>query len=144
MALQDYNIIPALGATIIHHVHGKLKERDASESLIITQPDNTRPIGVGDNLARTALQLASAENLGKEQVRKAYVSHIPFVEENTKEKGIYIVFETPVEGHLPRSVTRQYVTPEYMDYCLVKVGYRLQQQAVNDVLEFLTNGVVPA
>jgi hypothetical protein len=132
---------------------------------VITPPDYTLSIG-NNNMLRTSIHIANKQqkievsegsaapvipvNIGTMKPefieRVAHISNLQHKEEGTNETSIVVVFQTNTQNPkaYPVTVTRHYVSKEYLDNKFIKVAYRDIGKIDDEIYVFLVDGKTPA
>lgn len=131
---------------------------------IVTRPDYSSLIG-NNNMLRTSIHIANKkkEIEAKEDgsltlpsdmdvvksefvERVASISNLQYKEEGSDETSTIVVFQTNTQNPkaFPVTVTRHYVSKEYLDNKIIRVAYCEIRNIDDDIHKFLTDGKTPA
>lgn len=129
-------IQPAFVENIVAAVQDKFKNHD--DGLIVQRPDYTRLVGVGDNLARTTMQLD--QQVDARDLDVVHVSNLEYGD----NKDTHVVIFADGAGNTKRTVN--YQPPATMltkEHFVSNIGYRSNVEIHNDIAEYLATGKLP-
>ena len=140
---------------IIVNVKEQLAKLELTKQLAVKTPNYTLPIGVKNNFFRTVLSLETVLEikegetpvLPSDSVPEDEVQYSVNISNNYQVDGealiICLSFETKT-AQVQTASTRHYLPKEHLDKRTVKVAYRPKEELDNDIVSFLTTGVVPS
>lgn len=150
--------------TYAHGVTDPDKLPKTEREYIVTRPDYTSLIG-NNNMLRTSIHIGNKKkeieakegaapilpaDFGAEKPqfieRVAHISNLQHKEEGTTETSTVVVFQTNTQNPkaYPVTVTRHYVSKDYLDNKIIQVAYRDIGKIDDEIHAFLTDGKTPA